>query len=67
MNEPQTDVQEAVDLVLAFFKYDSDKTKLWFETDNELLGHMSPNEMIEVGREDKVLKFIKAQLRENSL
>lgn len=57
MNELET-------LVLCFFNGDKDKTKLWFETPNPLLG-ISPAKMIEVGRYDKLLKWAKQQIDEN--
>jgi len=54
-----SDQKKARDLVLKFFEGDEEKTNLWFRLDNANLGGMSPNQMIEVGRIKKLLKFIK--------
>jgi hypothetical protein len=58
MNELET-------LVLCFFNGDKDKTKLWFETPNPLLGGISPAGMIKAGRYDKLLKWAKQQIDES--
>jgi len=47
-----------------FFK-DKDKTKLWFETANPLLGEISPNQMMDLGRFQKLGQFIENSLNEN--
>ena len=52
-------------LVTGFFEGDYEKAKLWFDAPNSLLGGMKPNDMIELGREKKLLKFIKTCLAEN--
>lgn len=41
------------------------KSDLWLRTKIPLLGNVRPWDMIEVGREDKLLKFIKNRLEEN--
>jgi len=41
------------------------KASLWFETENPLLGGVSPSYMIDVGREAKLYKIITQQLEEN--
>ncbi len=51
--------------VLGFFKGDSKKTNLWFSTPNPLLGNVSPQQMISMGREYKLLKWVRQQLAEN--
>ncbi len=53
-------------LVSAFFN-DKKKTEAWFNTDNPMLGNISPRDMIRVGRGDKLLHFIKTSLDENQL
>lgn len=36
-----------------------DKATLWMETENPMLGDVSPRTMIELGRTDRLLKFIR--------
>lgn len=54
----------AINLVGSYFK-DEEKTMLWFQIPNPLLGGMSPKDMIRVGRFKKLLKFIQTALDEN--
>lgn len=54
----------AINLVAGFFK-DKDKTMLWFQTSNPLLGNVSPADMIRMGRFQKLLKFIQIAREEN--
>lgn len=54
----------ALNLVANFFK-DEDKTVLWFQTKNPMLGGLSPRDMIRIGRFNKLLKFIQTALAEN--
>jgi hypothetical protein len=51
-------------LVNDFFK-DEAKTKLWMETKNPLLGEISPIQMIQLGRQEKLLSFINSSLDGN--
>lgn len=44
--------------ILKFFNGNVDKAILWFETANPGLGNISPNDMIKIGREEKLNKFI---------
>jgi len=53
-----------INLVGAYFN-DHDKTMLWFQVSNPLLGGMSPRDMIRVGRFKKLLKFVQTALNEN--
>lgn len=52
-------------LLDVFFKGNFRKTDKWLRTKNHLLGNLRPWDMIEAGREDKLLKFIKDRLEEN--
>jgi hypothetical protein len=52
---------EVYELVNSFFK-DKEKTNLWLNTENHLLGGLEPVEMIFLGRTEKLIKFIKNQL-----
>lgn len=58
------DVEEARVLVEGFFK-DTDKAGLWWRLPNPLLGGLKPDDMIKLGREEKLLQFIKNQLAGN--
>lgn len=58
-------VLEAQRLVRTFFEGSRDKTRQWFRSQNPLLGHLSPNELIGLRREEKLLEFIRTQLAEN--
>lgn len=57
--------QEAFDLIKEYFKGDSRKTINWFHEINPSLGGIRPIEMINNGRSDKLLKFIRSSLDEN--
>lgn len=57
--------QQCVALVLNFFQFDGKKTKLWFETENGMLGGLAPNDLIRLGLSKKLLKFIETMLAEN--
>lgn len=54
----------AINLVGSFFR-DPQKTVLWFEVPNPLLGNLSPKEMIKLGRFKKLIKFIQQSIDEN--
>jgi len=60
------DVAKITKLLDRFFK-NFEKTDAWFRTKNPLLGGFSPWDMIEAGREKKLLKFVKNQLSENKI
>lgn len=61
MNREET-VTEAWRLVRAFFGPRPSKAILWWVAKNPLLGDFSPREMVDMGREDKLLKFVRQQL-----
>lgn len=54
----------ALNLVNQFFG-DAEKTMLWFNMPNTLLGGLSPKDMIRIDRFKKLLKFIQTSLDEN--
>ncbi|MFZ4402926.1 MAG: hypothetical protein ACOYOK_02385 [Pseudobdellovibrionaceae bacterium] len=54
----------AINLVASYFN-DLDRTMLWFQISNPLLGDMSPRDMIRIGRFKKLQKFIQTALAEN--
>lgn len=45
-------------LVAEHFNGDARKTSIWFQTNNPLLGNMSPRDMIRYGRFPKLQRFI---------
>ena len=54
----------ALNLVAEYFD-DAEKTMLWFEIPNPLLGGISPKDMIKLGRFKKLRDFIQIALDEN--
>jgi len=54
----------ALNRVGSFFK-NEEKTLLWFQVSNPMLGNISPRDMIRAGRFKKLLKFIETALAEN--
>lgn len=54
----------AISLVAEFFE-DEGKTLLWFSTPNPMLGGLRPNDMIKIGRFNKLHKFIITALQES--
>ncbi len=55
----------AINLVGSYFD-DQEKTMLWFQVPNPLLGGHSPRDMIRVGRFKKLLHFVQTALDENT-
>ncbi len=53
-----------INLVWGFFK-DEDKTTLWFNISNPMLGYISPRDMIRMGQTKKLHKFIVNSLNSN--
>jgi len=51
-------------IVTQHFHGDIIRSNRWFETINPLLGDISPNEMIQLGRIDKLEKFINISIDE---
>ena len=54
----------AINLVASFFK-NNEKTILWFNTPNPLLGEVTPRNMIRIGRSQKLIIFIRKAVLEN--
>lgn len=59
-------IDEIYDHVEDFFSNDRGKVKGWFNTPNPLLGNITPNEMMKLGRIEKLLDFVRTQVAENS-
>ena len=56
---------QVMKVVQQFFEGDLHKTLLWMRLDNPMLGNVSPNTMIALGRGEKLLKFIEESIAEN--
>lgn len=67
MNNIKELCPQAYDLVYEFFDEQDfpAKTEIWFTTENPLLGNLTPLHMIQIGRQDKLIKFIQSQLESN--
>lgn len=48
-----------------YFEGDEKKAEKWLYSSNPLLGGFSPSDMIKLGKEKKLLKFIINQIEEN--
>lgn len=57
-NQIESDIRKTV---LEFFDGDQEKTTLWFSHPNPLLGGLSPNSLISIGKADKVWSFVLTQ------
>ena len=55
-------LEQALELVKKFFKEEPHKYDLWMTTNNPMTGGVSPRWMIDVGREEKLIQFIKESL-----
>lgn len=65
MSYNNSTVQECYRLVREFFENEPEKVTPWFCSPNPFLGGVSPNEMIQAGREERLLRFIKSSILEN--
>lgn len=45
-------------LVAEYFEGDSKKTAMWFKTPNPMLGDITPQNMVRLGRSNKLINFI---------
>ena len=64
-----TDVirNEVFSLVLEHFHGAGDSAELWMSTGNPLLGHLVPNDMISMGRGQRLLLWVRDSLSENEV
>ena len=51
--------------VKGFFDGDEEKTLQWFKAPNPLLGHIAPDMLLILGRNELLRQFIETQLAEN--
>lgn len=56
---------ELFPIIREFFN-SSEKANDWFDAKNPLLGNLTPNEMLLIGRHKKLRKFIENAIAENS-
>ncbi len=56
--------KEIITLVNRFFN-NEEKAKLWYNTENPLLGNISPSTMVKIGRIEKLKLFINHALEGN--
>lgn len=63
-NEVESPEAYVLGILWDFFQ-DTNKVKLWLETDNPMLGGVSPNHMIAIGRAEKLAKFVELACLEN--
>lgn len=63
--------QETIRVIIAmldvFFKGKFKKTDAWLRTKNPLLGNQRPWDMLWIGNEKKLFKFVKNAIEENKL
>lgn len=59
---PRTRLEQALKLVENFFCEEPEKYEMWMKTNNPMLGGVSPEWMIAIGKEDTLVKFIHQQL-----
>lgn len=62
MTDYQKKVVELYDLIIDGMDWDRVKTQAWMTTPNPLLGDAKPRDLIDAGRVDKLLAFVRAQI-----
>ena len=62
-----TEIAVICSLVAQFFQGDANKTRLWFQTKNPLLGNISPRDMVRYGRHEKLRRVVMDALTENGI
>lgn len=65
VKERLEDVANLANMVAGIFDGDVDKTLLWFKTANPMLGNISPRDMVRMGRDDRLRKFIVGAIADN--
>jgi hypothetical protein len=60
------EIANIANLVAAFFAGDVQKTSLWFEIANPMLGNISPSNMIRMSKQKRLLSFVVSAREENS-
>lgn len=63
--ETKIDFRGKIEALISAFFQDTGTMVRWMRAENPLLGGMSPNKMLEMGRGEKLLNFVKTQLEEN--
>jgi hypothetical protein len=60
------EIANIANLVGEFFAGDEHKVALWFEIANPMLGNISPNNLIRLGKQKPPLTFVVSAREENS-
>jgi hypothetical protein len=62
-----TEIAVICALLAQFFQGNVTKTYLWFQTENPLLGNISPRDMVRYGRHKKLRRIVMDALEENGI
>lgn len=62
---PQRDIEEIMIILRGFFNGDKFKIAQWLNCPNPLLGGVAPQDMIDMGREVKLLKCMRDMIDGN--
>lgn len=65
--QDQLAVLKIAHLIGNFFRDEPHKVSIWMKTVNPLLGDITPIDMINNGRVQKLLKFVETQIAENKM
>lgn len=60
-----TEIAVICSLVAQFFQGDVQKTQLWFQTRNPMLGNIAPRDMVRYGRHERLRRVVMDALSEN--
>jgi hypothetical protein len=66
MENEYDQMDEVVSLVQEHMGWSLDKALLWLDTPNPIFGNVPPMQMIQIGRGEKVLKFVRNAINENT-
>lgn len=61
----EQDLIEIAEAITKFFCGDTEKAKLWWETENSAFGGIIPTQMLELGKSDKLFRWIRESLAGN--
>lgn len=56
---------EVIKLVVEFFDGNTDKAQIWMKAYNPMLGGVTPEFMIRIGRSSRLLKWVRHAISEN--
>ena len=61
----ESDIEALRKKIVDFFDGNEEKATLWFHSRNPMLGNVAPNEMIALGRTDRLIKMAEQFLADN--